>query len=416
MNLFLVDIDDKSLNSYLFTYDDLITQVNSCKVVKITYQCPCLFGFFSNFISGIINNLPVTLVDLDASEEECRNLLGIEYKNEVIDISKHHIEISSQKELVSRILNSKSIISIFTSGTTGVPKKFDHSISNLIREVRVGTKYENDIWGYAYNPTHMAGVQLFFQAILNQNAIINLFSKHRNLIYKLIKDYKITNISATPSFYRLLFPISDSFPELKKITLGGEKSSSDLLNQLRILFPNAIFYNIYATTEFGTILSTHGDYFKVNSKYSDQIRIENGFLEVHKTLIGESKNLILNGDWYNTNDIVEIISESEGTFVLKGRANELINVGGYKVNPAEVENEILKIPDVRECLVYGRANSVLGMVVCAEIALNNESIISEREIKNFLKSNLQNHKVPSKISFVKELKKNRTGKIDRKNV
>ena len=77
---------------------------------------------------------------------------------------------------------------MFTSGTTGQPKKVVHSIQTLTRSVRRGEKYNNQIWAYAYNPTHMAGLQVFFQAFENLNTLINVFNRTRSEIFNLIKN------------------------------------------------------------------------------------------------------------------------------------------------------------------------------------------------------------------------------------
>ena len=112
-------------------------------------------------------------------------------------------------EIVSAIQTSKSEITIFTSGTTGQPKKVLHNIMTLTRSVRTGDKYKNQVWAYAYNPTHMAGLQVFFQAFENQNTLINVFNQSREYVYQQIKAMNITHMSATPTFYRLLLPFED---------------------------------------------------------------------------------------------------------------------------------------------------------------------------------------------------------------
>lgn len=108
---------------------------------------------------------------------------------------------SCMDEVVSAFQQSVSEITIFTSGTTGQPKKVVHSVSSLTRAVRLGKKYKGQVWAYAYNPTHMAGLQVFFQALENQNTLVNVFNKQRVEVYEKIFKYHITHISATPTFY-----------------------------------------------------------------------------------------------------------------------------------------------------------------------------------------------------------------------
>ena len=100
-------------------------------------------------------------------------------------------------DVVNAVRNSKSEITIFTSGTTGQPKKVVHSIATLTRSVRLGDRYKGQIWAYAYNPTHMAGLQVFFQAFENQNTLVNVFNQPREFVYQQIQEKGITHISAS---------------------------------------------------------------------------------------------------------------------------------------------------------------------------------------------------------------------------
>lgn len=126
-------------------------------------------------------------------------------------------------EVIEALVHSTSEITMFTSGTTGQPKKVVHSIQTLTRSVRRGEKYNNQIWAYAYNPTHMAGLQVFFQAFENLNTLINVFNRTRSEIFNLIKKHSITHISATPTFYRLLLPYERAYSSVIRLTLGGER-------------------------------------------------------------------------------------------------------------------------------------------------------------------------------------------------
>ena len=87
----------------------------------------------------------------------------------------------------------------------------------------------------------------------------------------------------------------------------------------------------------------------------------------------------------------------------------MINVGGYKVNPSEVEDVIRCIDGVRDVSVYALANSVLGNIVASDIVIDTD--ISEADIRKALQGILQNFKIPRVIKFVKSIEKTRTGKI-----
>ena len=152
-------------------------------------------------------------------------------------------------DVVASLQQSSSEITIFTSGTTGQPKKVVHTVDTLTRSVRLGDKYKGQVWAYAYNPTHMAGLQVFFQAFENQNTLINVFNKQRADVYELIGKYQITHVSATPTFYRLLLPFEHAYESVIRVTLGGEKSEQHLYDSIMKIFPTAKINNVYASTE-----------------------------------------------------------------------------------------------------------------------------------------------------------------------
>jgi len=241
-----------------------------------------------------------------------------------------------------------------------------------------------------------------------------LFGKSRREIYKLINDYSITHISATPTFYRLLLPFERQFKSIQRITLGGEKSNEEIYNKLMMFFPNAKFNNIYASTEAGSLLFSKNEYFKISEYYQGLVFInEENELLVHKSLLGESDTLILKNDFYATGDLVEWIDKERKTFKFLQRKNELINSGGYKINPHEIEDSLRLLDDVEEIVVYGKPNSVLGNILCADVKLRTKSQLKESDIREYLSKHLQYYKIPRKIYFVENVSQTRTGKIKR---
>ena len=316
-------------------------------------------------------------------------------------------------EVVAALQQSKSEITIFTSGTTGQPKKVVHSIATLTRSVRIGDRYKGQIWSYAYNPTHMAGLQVFFQAFENQNTLVNVFGKTREVVYQQIADRQITHISATPTFYRLLLPFEKSYDSVIRVTLGGEKSDQHLYDAIRQIFPNAKINNVYASTEAGSLFAAKGDCFQIPVAIRDMFKVVDDELLIHKSLLGSSESFKFTDDFYHSGDLIEWVDKESGLFRFKSRKNELINVGGYKVNPGEVEDAIMAMNGVRQALVYGKANSILGNVLCADVQLEEGFTLTELDIKKQLASQLQDFKIPRRIKFVEEMSLTRTGKLKR---
>jgi acyl-coenzyme A synthetase/AMP-(fatty) acid ligase len=202
------------------SYEEILLHVNHSIFFTDCYIYPDIRSFLLNWIFALVNEKNIALMDSDLSEKEITsNDLKI---NRLIKID-HPKKINSVEELVNSIRNSNSEITLFTSGTTGFTRKFTHPLKNLIRKINISDERKNDVWGFAFNPTHVAGVQVFFQAILNQNLLVNVFMESKDFVINAINEYKITNLSSTPTFYRLLLPLDQTFNSVKKITIGGDR-------------------------------------------------------------------------------------------------------------------------------------------------------------------------------------------------
>ena len=404
MAMFLID-NDKS-----YSYDDLLQSLNMSSEYCQLYKTSDIYSYFVNLIKALAANKPLVLLDSDLNPAEIdgidENLVNVK---EEIDKKSY----KSMGEIVEDIQNSTSEITIFTSGTTGQPKKVLHTVATLTRSVRTGERYVGQIWAYAYNPTHMAGLQVFFQAFENLNTLVNVFNKQRSEVYELINKHNITHISATPTFYRLLLPFEQEYKTVVRVTLGGEKSDSHLYENIQKIFPKAKINNVYASTEAGSLFAAKGDCFQIPEKIRDKFEVVDDELLIHKSLLGKSDSFKFEGDYYHSGDLIEWVDKESGLFRFKSRKNELINVGGYKVNPGEVENILLSIDGVKQVLVYGKANSILGNVLCADIQLEDGVLLTDVEIKKALRSQLQDFKIPRRIKFVEQMSSTRTGKLKR---
>ncbi len=404
MAMFLYDGEQE------YSYDNLMSTLHQPKEYYPYYKNSILFSLLENLIKALITNQPIVLLDADINVSELKGI-DEECINKAVSLPGFHFE--NIDDVIAALQTSTSTITIFTSGTTGQPKQVVHSIGTLTRSVRIGEKYQGQVWAYAYNPTHMAGLQVFFQAFENKNTLVNVFNNGRKTIYQKLEKYHITHISATPTFYRLLLPAEKSFDTVLRATLGGEKSDSNLHEEICKLFPLAKINNVYASTEAGTLFAAKGEYFQIPKQNRGLFRVDAGELLIHHSLLGKSDGFSLDGDYYHSGDLIEWVDESVGLFKFKSRKNELINVGGYKVNPSEVEEVLNCVKGIQQSLVYGKPNSLLGNVLCAEVKLEDKSTLTELDIRQTLKDKLQDFKIPRRIKFVDNFSLTRTGKLKR---
>lgn len=424
-------------------------------------------------LKAVILGQPLTLFDTDFSVEELDILGGTKTqlaKRICVEGSSWIDTVTMRKEARSQ---TGFALTLFTSGTTGRAKQFTHSLEGLTRMLKVSAAHESNVWGLAYNPTHIAGVQVILQAFFNGNLLVNLFKASREEIVRALVDHQVTYLSATPSFYRLLLPLKLPCARMRAITLGGERSDAALLAKLRYAFPSARIRNIYASTEMGTLLVAEGEVFAIPAELLARVVVRKNRLWIHRSLLGKTESgkgkteigrSDLRGDggagwakrkvesgneesdgeaglrsqfsafsfqfseWYDTGDDVEIVSDNPLRFEIMVRDRDWVNIGGQKVNPHEVEDLLHSHPDIRAARVFGRKNSVMGQVLCAEVVQGKAECrkqrtksreredtpqLNEAHLRTWLAARLQAVKVPRMIRFVDHLGTTRTGKLSR---
>jgi acyl-CoA synthetase (AMP-forming)/AMP-acid ligase II len=110
----------------------------------------------------------------------------------------------------------------------------------------------------------------------------------------------------------------------------------------------------------------------------------------------------------------DLLSQSSQGWKIVGRVSDLINVAGKKVNPAEVEAELLTVPGVRDAVVFGRTSSLRHQEVAACVVA--DSALSEKEVLKICRRRLSGWQVPKRIFVVDRLPVNERGKVSRKEL
>ncbi len=299
-------------------------------------------------------------------------------------------------------------LTLFTSGSTGLPKSVSHGIDTLARSVREGGAHNRAVWALCYNSTHMAGIQVILQAFFNRNTVIDCFGLDPDRVVDAIVAEGVTHISATPSFYRLLPLGGTVFDNVQGVTLGGERADGALFGRLRRAFPRARIRNIYASTEAGSLLASEGDEFSIPPALGGRVRIRGDRLEVHRSLLGDGPLGDPADEWYDTGDVIEWAGRNPARFRILRRDRNWVNVGGEKVDPAEVAEVLRRHPGITDARVFARPNSVLGQILCAEVVASPG--LREAEIREHLSHALNPSKIPRLIRLVGALPLTRTGK------
>jgi acyl-coenzyme A synthetase/AMP-(fatty) acid ligase len=349
------------------------------------------------------------LIDYVNGIHNLSNLSEIELfvLDEIKRITRDYVE--DVDDLIIKIKKTNSSISLKTSGTTGKPKIIEHTISSICKNIKVDSKFEDVNWGLSYNKGKMAFYQVLFQSLFNKSTMINLFNYSFDEISNRIEENRVNFLSATPTFYRLLLSNNFVYRRVDQVTIGGEGPSVDLISKIRNQFPNANIRNIYASSESASLLISENDEFTIPEKYKDKIKIKDNTLHIHIDLLGIVEEKLLEGDWYDTQDLIEFIDEK--TFKIIGRKNIEINVSGNKINPFKIEDAINSLGYVINSFVYSKKNSVTGNVLCCDVIVKEE--VEKSRIKKDLRGQIEKIEMPTIINFVESIEINENMKINR---
>ena len=287
------------------------------------------------------------------------------------------------KVALSETYNAPCVV-LFTSGTTGVPKIVKHSLDNLIARLREPRRQKrlNILLFLMFD--HIGGINTLFSCLNNGSCAVITEDRNPETILQIIQDKQINILPTTPTFLNLLLQVENfnnyDISSLRLITYGTERMPQALLNKIRNMIPNARMLQTFGTSESGIV--------RTESKSSDSLFFK--ILDDHSIIDG---NLFING--LQTGDIVEV--DNDGYIKVIGRNSDIINVGGLKVMPAEVENVINEYPGVIDSTAYGIDNAITGQAVGVSIVCNGD--ITKNDIRNWCDDRLSRYKIPVKIIF-----------------
>jgi acyl-coenzyme A synthetase/AMP-(fatty) acid ligase len=314
---------------------------------------------------------------------------------------------------------------LFTSGSSGKPKGAVHDFSKLLNKFRTKRKALKTINFLLFD--HWGGLNTLFHIMSNGGTVVILENRNPDYVAGLIEKYKVELLPTSPTFLNMLLLSrayeGKDFSSLKVISYGAEPMPENLLVRLNRVFPEIRLQQTYGLIELGVMRSKSESneslWVKIGGE-GFETRVVDGMLQVKadSNMLGylNAPSPFTEDGWFMTGDSVE---EKDGYYRILGRKSELINVGGEKVFPQEVENVILEIPEISDAIVYGENNSITGKIVCAKVSYKGNEPKSEiiKKIKTFCRTRLQTFKVPVKITVVDEtfendrFKKNRVGSV-----
>lgn len=315
----------------------------------------------------------------------------------------------SKDQIPNTFIKSESKIYLQTSGTTGKPKKIEQSVKRLLNGVKITPEVTNICWGFCYSTRHISGLFMILQAIMSDSALVDLRNLSKGEVEDRIRLFKVSHISAPSTFYRMNFPVKEKIDSMISLSNGGEPLNEDVIRNLSVSFPKAKIRNIYASTEFGSLLVAKGDAFKIPDRLLEFVMIKDNVIYVHGSLVSPSAKL--EDGWYITNDRIEWIDDV--SFRIVGRVTEDVKVLGHLVSLRTVEAAVNDIPQVKIAKVSSKEHKLFGNLLIAEIVFQENAELTKKEVKSILKTKLKDYEVPSKIKFIEQINLTDSGKLGR---
>ena len=294
---------------------------------------------------------------------------------------------------------------LFTSGTSGEPKAAVHDFVKLLEKFRTRKKSLRTLNFLLFD--HWGGLNTMFHTLSNGGVVLALKDRRPQTICSFIEKYKIELLPASPTFLNLLL-ISEEYKNydlssLRLITYGTEPMPQSTLERVKKVFPDVKLQQTYGLIELGVLRSKSKSddslWVKVGGE-GFETRVVNGLLEIkaESAMLGylNAPSPFTEDDWFMTGDQVE----EDGEYIkILGRKSEIINVGGEKVYPAEVESVIQEFDNVAEVTVFAEKNQIMGNIVCAKVRLLKEEDKKQfiTRLKIYCRQKLQSYKVPVKV-------------------
>ena len=349
---------------------------------------------------------PLTTTTAD-QQESFFDIMGAEWVVSEAGVQKR--PTASERPLISSFRDSRDSagLILFSSGTTGEPKAALHDFSTLLNKFREYSRPALRTLAFLLFD-HIGGLNTLFHTLYNAGSIRIPVSRRPTLVMRQVAKEQINLLPTTPSFLRLAL-VEGAFDGidlsyLNLITYGTERMDQATLDRLNATLPGHVgIRQTYGMSELGIFP------LKTRSKKELWIRIADPNIEVetrNEVLWIRSPHRMLGylnapspfdeAGWYNTKDLVAV---DGNYFRVVGRIDEVINVGGIKVQPAEVEEAAFRLPEVCYAKAEGEPDPFLGQHIRLRVQLVEGVSLSRREIRSKLAKLISREKMPHRIDF-----------------
>ena len=256
---------------------------------------------------------------------------------------------------------------------------------------------------------HIGGLNTLLYTLSNGGTVVRPARRDPDSVCSTIERWNVELLPTSPTFLNLLL-LSGAWERhdlssLKRITYGTEPMPESTLRRVNEILPHVDFLQTYGLSELGILRSKSRDSSSLWVKVGGdefETKVVNGVLwiKARSAMLGYLNHPSpFDADgWFDTGDAVEV----DGEWIrILGRQSDLINVGGQKVYPAEVESVLLQMPGVRDVRVFGEPSAIMGSVVAAYVDLEQDYARDEfkKSMRKFCRDRIDAYKVPVKVDY-----------------
>ncbi len=318
---------------------------------------------------------------------------------------------TAEHELYSALQeNGHPGLVLFSSGSTGKPKAAVHDLKRLLAKFQVPRQRLRTLVFLLLD--HIGGVNTLFYTLANGGAVVLSRDRSASAVCDAIETHRVELLPTSPTFLNLMLLSGEAerrdLSSLKLITYGTEPMPASTLAQACVAFPQARFLQTYGMTELGILRS--------QSRESNSLWVRIGGEDFEWKVVGgrlwiRAKSAMLGylnapspfdaEGFFDTGDLVEV----DGVWIrFLGRTTDVINVGGSKVYPAEVESALLEMEHVADAVVRGEAHAFTGQIVAATVRLTQPELPDAFKVRmrRFLAQRLAPHKVPVRVRITED--------------
>lgn len=349
---------------------------------------------------------------VESKKDEFREVAEIEAIVEINDNDEASLSltgVTAKHEIIRQLKDSGHPgLTLFSSGSTGKSKAAVHDFVPMLEKYKVPRHSLRTITFLLFD--HIGGVNTLLYNLSNAGCVITVPDRSPETVCRAIADYSVELLPTSPTFLNMIL-VSEAYEKydlssLKTVTYGTEVMPASTLARFHSLFPDVRMLQTYGLSEVGILRSKSRSsdslWVKVGGE-GFETRVVDGLLEIKakSAMLGylNAPSPFTEDGWFMTGDAVEV----DGEYLkILGRRSELINVGGEKVYPAEVESVIQTMDGVDEVVVHAEQNPLTGNIVVAKVRLSTDENLAafRKRLRSYCAEKLARFMVPQKVVIV----------------